>query len=702
MRLTTPRRLTIAAIAAVAALFGAALVATPAAAAPPYIVTNNLSAGQGSLPQEVADAVADGGGTVTFDMTTVTTPINLTAAIPDILNVAVTIQGPGISLLTVNTYNGGRGLQVTGDTASLTMNDISFDSLAAATDGVISTEANIFFEEVSVSGYGGVGVSVVDGQFTAIDSFFSNNGGGGVRWQGNNADADLEGIDFTDVTINNNGAGGLLATSGSGGGNLSFVRVNAQLNNGWAIDIQGPSSYGELLFQGGEYQQNNSGISIDVPDFEFNQWTDVYVHNNEGQGINLDYADDATVFDNVRSEGNGTLSPVSGGGMRLALQNSTFIANNSSFSDNTAAFIGGGVYIDTIQSEASVTFDHTDISGNTVNAGATSNGGGVGVGTIVGNGNPESFLRFLDSTITGNTANGEGGGIFIDHMGNGVEYYGQLYIFNTTIDDNQATTGDGGGISISEFANQSTTEFPFIFVERSTLSNNRAPQGDGGAFRFDKNGSSNPQQLAWVKFENSTISGNTADFAAAGYITSGDDNVSYVQLDIDVSTMTDNEDGLWIDPDVVFTLTNSVVNQDGDATDLMYVPGDESEFFSAYNNVGVVELGLFDLYEAGTGNQLGVDPLLGLLADNGGPTLTHLPQPGSPLFNVGDPAYPATPATDQRGDPRILQGRLDIGSVESLGPLPATGGELNPLWAVGALLFLLAGAALVVARRRAA
>ena len=32
-----------------------------------------------------------------------------------------------------------------------------------------------------------------------------------------------------------------------------------------------------------------------------------------------------------------------------------------------------------------------------------------------------------------------------------------------------------------------------------------------------------------------------------------------------------------------------------------------------------------------------VDPLLGPLADNGGPTLTHALLPGSPAINAGDP-----------------------------------------------------------------
>jgi CSLREA domain-containing protein len=72
-----------------------------------------------------------------------------------------------------------------------------------------------------------------------------------------------------------------------------------------------------------------------------------------------------------------------------------------------------------------------------------------------------------------------------------------------------------------------------------------------------------------------------------------------------------------------------------------------------------------------TGNLVGVDPLLGPLADNGGPTATHEPLPGSPVLDAGDPAAPgsggtACEATDQRGVARPQGTGCDIGAVERL------------------------------------
>ena len=85
------------------------------------------------------------------------------------------------------------------------------------------------------------------------------------------------------------------------------------------------------------------------------------------------------------------------------------------------------------------------------------------------------------------------------------------------------------------------------------------------------------------------------------------------------------------------------------------------------------------------GDQSGVaDPMLGPLADNGGPTKTHLLLAGSPAIDAGDPAAVAgmnlVPLYDQRGKPytRIWDGdgsggaRIDIGAVElQTLPLPA-------------------------------
>lgn len=83
-----------------------------------------------------------------------------------------------------------------------------------------------------------------------------------------------------------------------------------------------------------------------------------------------------------------------------------------------------------------------------------------------------------------------------------------------------------------------------------------------------------------------------------------------------------------------------------------------------------------------TGNLTGLDPNLGPLADNGGPTLSHALQPGSPAIDAADPAGCLDPAgaalsSDQRGYLRPADGgsgsaRCDLGAIEfgALAPPP--------------------------------
>ena len=63
------------------------------------------------------------------------------------------------------------------------------------------------------------------------------------------------------------------------------------------------------------------------------------------------------------------------------------------------------------------------------------------------------------------------------------------------------------------------------------------------------------------------------------------------------------------------------------------------------------------------GDLLNVQPLLGPLQNNGGPTETLALLPGSPAIDAGDNDA-ITSATDQRGFPRFVNGVVDIGAYE--------------------------------------
>jgi hypothetical protein len=80
------------------------------------------------------------------------------------------------------------------------------------------------------------------------------------------------------------------------------------------------------------------------------------------------------------------------------------------------------------------------------------------------------------------------------------------------------------------------------------------------------------------------------------------------------------------------------------------------------------------------GAALLASPLLGPLANNGGPTPTMMPQFGSPAIDAADPSIAAGLATDQRGYPRVAGPEPDIGAVEfqDASPLVTTIADSGP------------------------
>lgn len=352
----------------------------------------------------------------------------------------------------------------------------------------------------------------------------------------------------------------------------------------------------------------------------------------------------------------------------------TLRINNSSLRNNTAAQ-GGALYND---SQGRLTLTNTQIQGNTSNSigggiynlgsltlltsdiasnRASSDGGGIYSG---GNGT----LSLQNSTVQGNIANGNGGGIFNSGflwtdtstvanntasggLGGGVYTNGPASLTNTTLDRNQANDS-GGGIYNGGV----------LSLVRSTLSNNIANLdagvlGDGGGL-YNSN-------VATIT--NSTISANRVINGSGGGIYSSDNlTLSHSTLTLNIA---DGQGG-GIRNTGTATISNTIVANNGAATHQ-----DVSGLFNSQGNnlVGVVDGG----FGFGSGPLIGtaarpINPGLGPLADNGGPTRTHALLPGSPALNAGNATNP--PATDQRGFARVLQGFLDIGAIESdLAPL---------------------------------
>ena len=307
-----------------------------------------------------------------------------------------------------------------------------------------------------------------------------------------------------------------------------------------------------------------------------------------------------------------------------------------------------------------------NISGVTIRYGRVSNGQGGRGGGIYSTAGALSLTNVTISDNFSDAGNGvdSGGGIYSE---------GTLNLSNCIITRNSGSTG--GGMAVS-----GTTS-----VINSVISSNSLTGGLGG-------GIYNTGALTIVA---STISGNITDllWAGGGIFNNG-------SLILTESTVVDNEAGMGggiVSQDNA-TITNTTIsgNEGGgifntacDDCSVSIINSTISNntgvgvqnmrslslknVIVAYNTIncdGVITSDGHNLDSGGTcgfkgpGDLQNIDPLLGPLQDNSGPTFTHALLPGSPAI---DAAAPDTfPPTDQRGVPRPQGKGPDIGSYESL------------------------------------
>jgi uncharacterized delta-60 repeat protein/CSLREA domain-containing protein len=292
----------------------------------------------------------------------------------------------------------------------------------------------------------------------------------------------------------------------------------------------------------------------------------------------------------------------------------TLTITNSTVSGNSAG-IGGG-----ITSAGALTITDSSVTGNTavVGGGIISNGGTL---TVTG------------STVSNNSVTFSGGGVF----NNGAT----ASITNSAVTSNTAA-GDGGGVYNNATLN----------ITNSTVSNNTARSG-GGIDNFD----------GTLTVTNSTVSGNAADGSTPDSgIGGGIINSNHGTATLRNSTVTNNSantfgGGLYNanwQTATALQFGNSIVagNTAASAGPDLY----EALTSQGHNLVGNVDGATLT---TAAGDQIGssaspINPRLGPLADNGGPTLTHALLTGSPALDAGDNALAVDSGnvvltTDQRG-----------------------------------------------------
>lgn len=304
-----------------------------------------------------------------------------------------------------------------------------------------------------------------------------------------------------------------------------------------------------------------------------------------------------------------------GGGGILFQGPGTAIISNSIFDSN----IGGGFFMynggtanisDTVFTNNSIvgsggaiysTGTALNISGSTFDSNtATTFGGAI----YVGGG---TSFSLTDSTVKSNTSGGHAGGIYTTIP---------TTIIRSTISGNSALTGQAGGIWTTDA----------ISITNSTISGNSTVASGtvgGGAFFAH---STQTQTLLNNTFANNLSSGG----GGAGFF------LQYGTLSIKNTILSNPDDGLNCAAYGGTTITSTGYN----------ISSDDS--CSAFMTT--------------SGDQNNTDPLLGALANNGGPTFTHAITSASPAFNNGNNS--GAPATDQRGTTRPQGSTVDIGALE--------------------------------------
>jgi hypothetical protein len=459
----------------------------------------------------------------------------------------------------------------------------------------------------------------------------------------------------------------------------SAIQAANQTPGGNTINLAVPGDY-RITLPGANTGTNNSGAFVILP-----SGGDLTINNTSGgtvvlDGNNLDRVLDINpAFDpanptpkflvtiqGVTITGGRAFDPAganpdggvaSGGGIR-AIGNASVTLLNDILTNNSATADGGGIV-----SENAVSVPWTFTITNTVisNNHAGDAGGGIDV-----DGTGKVFVN--NSTITGNSSVNQGAGIWLDAVQVGTVFgTANLTVTGSTISNNTAIAADNVGGGIGNAGNGTVT------IQSSTLANNFSG-GVGGGF-----GDENAQGTLVVL--DSTFVGNTS-IGNGGGISAGGVSTTINDSTINGNTSIAQGGGVSVQSPN-FMLNNTIValnfanggnmNFLGAAPDVMAAITTGSGDF-----IGVSDANLTGLTNGINANQVGttanpLNPRLGPLQNNGGPTQTEAPLPGSPVLDAGiNTALPAGTATDQRGFLRVVNARIDIGAEEFQPPATMT------------------------------
>lgn len=341
---------------------------------------------------------------------------------------------------------------------------------------------------------------------------------------------------------------------------------------------------------------------------------------------------DSVITGNTAEDGGGILHYGIGGPVRGDQPAGEPVPSNLSISrsvisDNSANNSGGGVM--SFSSYANVEIDETEIVGN-----QAGDGGGL---FMFGDG---TSMTLSNSTVSGNSAaSGAGAALMLN------KYPGNIELSNNTISNNTADFIGGLYLTVDSMQPQGATPTglqPPVLLVGQTITGNTATYGIGGGLTAPF------QQPTTVLIGNSIIAGNSAATGSGDLSASTPQGLLHSGLSERVAERFGRAQTAGGGPgNTTFEVGFSIVGE---------APDDGSNFSP----------------DTVSANLLGEDPELGPLADNGGPTSTHLPAATSPALDIVTAAGACGAGfdLDQRGEPRPEAGGTlcDAGSVERGAP----------------------------------
>jgi hypothetical protein len=263
-------------------------------------------------------------------------------------------------------------------------------------------------------------------------------------------------------------------------------------------------------------------------------------------------------------------------------------------------------------------------------------GGGISAAAVV----------MVNSVVSGCEASGGSEAV---GGGGGIATRSLTMLFSELSDNSVDEFSKYGGGGAAILNPQST--FDAGTIMNSTITGNRARFGGGLTL------------TAPMTVRNSTISGNQAIEGGAGLAVGG--FTSAPDVVIANSTVTGNilegdafGGGLFVDSGASANLQSTLIHGNVRFGSVAEDVGGTGDLTGNDNLIGVATMAV------PPDTMLGVNPLLGPLASNGGRTRTHALLPGSPAISLGNNA--AALATDQRGPgfPRVIGAFADIGAYE--------------------------------------